>query len=109
MVTRGRVVKIGVGKFSAVLGLCQGTASGEMGVTRISPSNPRPGGETSIGTLPKFRKQETSKSRSARKLRRRKWSSYRRRWRITWFNGDGFSFRGLSFSKDHLWLSLRCS
>jgi len=30
-------------------------------VTRISPSNPRPGGENSAGTLPKFRKQETSK------------------------------------------------
>jgi hypothetical protein len=59
-VTRGGVVKIGVGKSSAVLGLRQGTASEERGVTRISPSNPRPGGENSAGTLPKFRKRETS-------------------------------------------------
>ena len=44
-----------------VVGLRQGTASEERGVTRISPSNPRPGGENSAGTLPKFRKQETSK------------------------------------------------
>jgi hypothetical protein len=50
----------GVGKSSAVLGLRQGTASGERGVTRISPSSPRPGGENSAGTLPKFRKRETS-------------------------------------------------
>jgi hypothetical protein len=59
-VTRGGVVKLGVGKSSVVLGLRQGTASGERGVTRISPSNPRPGGENSVGTLPKFRKRETS-------------------------------------------------
>jgi hypothetical protein len=59
-VTRGGVVKLGVGKSSVVLGLRQGTASGERGVTRISPSNPRPGGENSAGTLPKFRKRETS-------------------------------------------------
>jgi len=58
-VTRGGAVKIGVGKFSAVLGLRQGTASEERGVTRISPSSPRPGGEKSAGTLPKFRKRET--------------------------------------------------
>jgi hypothetical protein len=50
----------GVGKSSVVLGLRQGTTSGERGVTRISPSNPRPGGENSAGTLPKFRKRETS-------------------------------------------------
>jgi hypothetical protein len=50
----------GVGKSSVVLGLCQGTASEERGVTRISPSDPRPGGENSAGTLPKFRKWETS-------------------------------------------------
>jgi hypothetical protein len=31
----------------------------ERGVTRISLSNPRPGGENSAGTLPKFRKRET--------------------------------------------------
>jgi hypothetical protein len=55
------VVKIGVGKSSAVTGLRQGTTSKERGVTRISPSSPRPGGENSAGTLPKFRKRETSK------------------------------------------------
>jgi hypothetical protein len=44
-VTRGGAVNPGVGKSSVVLGLCQGTTSGEMGVTRISPSNPRPGGK----------------------------------------------------------------
>jgi hypothetical protein len=49
----------GVGKSSVVVGLRQGTASEERGVTRISPSNPRPGGENSAGTLPKFRKRET--------------------------------------------------
>jgi hypothetical protein len=32
----------------------------ERGVTRISPSDTRPGGENSAGTLPKFRKRETS-------------------------------------------------
>jgi len=54
--------KLGVGKSSVVLGLCQGTSSGETGVTRISPSSPRLGEETSTGTLPKFRKWETSES-----------------------------------------------
>jgi hypothetical protein len=58
-VTRG-VVKLGVGKSFVVLGPRQGTASGKGGVTRISPSNPRLGGENSTGTLPKFRKRETS-------------------------------------------------
>jgi hypothetical protein len=38
----------------------QGTTEGERGVTRIYPSNPRPGGENSAGTLSKFRKRETS-------------------------------------------------
>ena len=47
IVTRGGVVKLGVGKSSVVLGLCQGTTSGERGVIRISPSNPRLGGENS--------------------------------------------------------------
>jgi hypothetical protein len=51
----------GVGKSSVVMGLRQGMDSKERGVTRISPSNPRPGGENSAGTLPKFRKWETSK------------------------------------------------
>ena len=32
----------------------------EGGVTRISPSDTRPGGENLAGTLPKFRKRETS-------------------------------------------------
>jgi hypothetical protein len=54
-VTRGGVVKS-----SAVQGLRQGTTSGERGVTRISPSNPRPRGENSAGTLPKFKKRKTS-------------------------------------------------
>jgi hypothetical protein len=58
-VTRGGVVKLGVGKSSVLLGLCQSTASGERGVTRVSPSNAIPGGENSTGTLPKFRKRET--------------------------------------------------
>jgi hypothetical protein len=48
-----------VGKYSEVLGLNHGTTSGERGVTRISPSNPRPGGENSTGTLPKFKIRET--------------------------------------------------
>jgi hypothetical protein len=59
-ITRGGVVKIGVGKSSMVLGLRQSRALGEREVTRISPSNPRLGGENSAGTLPKFRKRETS-------------------------------------------------
>jgi hypothetical protein len=58
-VTRGGAVHIGVGKSSIVWGLRQGTTVGERGVTRISPSNPRPGGENSVGTLLKFRKRET--------------------------------------------------
>ena len=51
----------GVGKSSVVLGLCQGTVSEERRVTRISPSNPRPGGENSAGTLPKFRERKPLK------------------------------------------------
>ena len=51
-----------VGKYSIVLGLCQGIALEERGVIRISPSNPRSGGENSAGTLLKFRKQETSEN-----------------------------------------------
>jgi hypothetical protein len=30
-------------------------------VTRVSPSSPKPGGENSAGTLPKFRKQRLQK------------------------------------------------
>jgi hypothetical protein len=55
----GGVVKPGVGKSSEVLGLDHGTTSGEKGVTRISSSNPGPGGENSTGTLPKFKVRET--------------------------------------------------
>jgi hypothetical protein len=53
------VVKPGVGKYPEALGLNHGTISGDRGVTRISPSNPRPGGENSTGTLPKFKVRET--------------------------------------------------
>jgi hypothetical protein len=59
-IIRGGVVKLGEGKYSMVLSLHQGTTLGERGVTRISPSNPIPGGEKLVGTLPKFRKRETS-------------------------------------------------
>jgi hypothetical protein len=58
-ITRGGVVKIGVGKYSTVLGLRQITTSKERGVTRVSPSNLRLGGENSTGTLLKFKKEET--------------------------------------------------
>jgi hypothetical protein len=61
-ITRGGEINLGVGKSSVVLCLRQGTALGERGVTRISPSNPRLEGEISTGTLPKFRKWETSES-----------------------------------------------
>jgi len=59
-VIRGGVVKIGVGKYFMVLGLRQSTTSEERGVTRVYPSNPRPGGENSAAIVPKFRKRETS-------------------------------------------------
>jgi hypothetical protein len=55
----GGVKKLGVGKSSVVLGLDQGTTSGEKGVTRISLPDTRPGGENSTGTLPKFKVLET--------------------------------------------------
>jgi hypothetical protein len=55
----GGVVNLGVGKYPEVLGLNHGTTSGDRGVTRISPSNPRPGGENSTRTLPKFKVRET--------------------------------------------------
>jgi putative protein kinase ArgK-like GTPase of G3E family len=51
----GGVVKPGVGKSSEIPILNQATTSGEIGVTNISPSNPRSGGEKSIGTLPNFK------------------------------------------------------
>ena len=55
----GGVVKPGVGKSSEALGLNHGMTSGDIGVTMVSPSNPRPGGENSTGTLPKFKVRET--------------------------------------------------
>jgi hypothetical protein len=53
------MTKGGVGKSYMVSGLCQGTVSGERGVTRFRPSGLRPGEEKSTGTLPKFKKRET--------------------------------------------------
>jgi hypothetical protein len=49
------------------------------------------------------------KKRFVRKLRRRKWIFYRRIWQITWFSGGSFSFKDLSFSDNHLWISFKCS
>jgi hypothetical protein len=48
-----------VGKSSKVLGLNHFTTSGETGVSNISPSKPRLGGEKSTGKLPKFKFLET--------------------------------------------------
>jgi hypothetical protein len=45
--TGGGVVKPGVGKYFEVLSLNHGTTSVEMGVTKLSPSNPRLGEEKS--------------------------------------------------------------
>jgi len=55
----GGLVKPGVGKSSEVLRLNHGTTSVEKGVKKLSPSNPRPKGENSTGTLPKFKVWET--------------------------------------------------
>jgi hypothetical protein len=55
-----------VEKSSVVLDLRQGTASEERGVTRIYPSNPRSGAENSAGTLPKFKKWDTSEGGRSR-------------------------------------------
>jgi hypothetical protein len=52
---RGGVVKPRVGKSYEVLGLNHYTTSGEIGVSNISPSNSRLGGEKSTGKLPKFK------------------------------------------------------
>jgi hypothetical protein len=57
-----RVVNLGVGKYFVVLGLRQGTTSGDRGVTKSFPSGPKPGEENSTRTLPKFRKRETAKT-----------------------------------------------
>jgi hypothetical protein len=54
------VITGGVVKSYETRGLFGNTASREGGVTRISPSDTRPGGENSAGTLPKLRKRETS-------------------------------------------------
>jgi hypothetical protein len=53
------IVKPGVGKYPKVLGLSQGTTSGEMGVSKLSPSKPRPGEEKTTGKIPKFKALET--------------------------------------------------
>jgi hypothetical protein len=53
------IVKHGVGKYPKVLVLSQGTTSGEMGVSKLSPSKPRPGEDKTIGKLPKFKVLET--------------------------------------------------
>jgi hypothetical protein len=55
----GGVVKLEVEKSSETLVLIHSVISGERGVTRISPSNPRPGGKNSTRTLPKFKLRET--------------------------------------------------
>jgi hypothetical protein len=53
------VIKPGVGYSSKVLVLYQGTTLGEIGVTKISPSNPKPRGENSTQTIPNFKLRET--------------------------------------------------
>jgi hypothetical protein len=53
------IVKPGVGKSPKVLGLSQGTTSGETGVSKFSPSKPRPGEEKTTGKPPKFKAIET--------------------------------------------------
>jgi hypothetical protein len=47
--------------------------------------------------------------RPIKNLRRRKWSSYKRRWRITWFGAGKLFFGGLSFPEHHFWIRFRCS
>jgi hypothetical protein len=53
------VIKPRVAYSSKVLFLDQGTTSGEIGMTKTSPSNSKPGGEKSTGKLPKFKLRET--------------------------------------------------
>jgi hypothetical protein len=50
-----------VGRSSEVWSLYQDTTSGEIGVTNIYPSNPKPGGENSTETLSNFKLWETPK------------------------------------------------
>ena len=102
-----RVVTLGMGKYFAVLGLHQGTTSEERGVTRVSPSNPRPRVKLSRN-IPEIQETRNLRKGSVKKLRRRKWSSYRRIWWITQFSSGSFFFRGLSFSENHLRISFRC-
>ena len=57
---RGGVVKYGVGKSSKVKSLSfHFTTLGEKGVSKLSPSKPRIGGEKSAGKLPKLKFLET--------------------------------------------------
>jgi hypothetical protein len=65
-------------------------------------------GKLNMNTF-KIQEMGNFKKTSTGKLRRRKWSFYRRRWKITWFNGGRFSFRGLSFYDNHLRISFKCS
>jgi hypothetical protein len=53
------IVKYGVGKYPKVIGLSQGTTSRETGVSKLSPSKPRPEEEKTTGKLPKFNALET--------------------------------------------------
>jgi hypothetical protein len=53
------IVKHGVGKSPKVLGLSQGTNSGEMGVSKLSPSKLRPWEEKTTTKIPKFKALET--------------------------------------------------
>jgi len=55
----GGVVKTKVGNYSKLLGLNHFTISGEIGVSKLSPSKKRLGGEKSIGKLQKFKLLET--------------------------------------------------
>jgi hypothetical protein len=58
---------------------------------------------------PKIQEMRSFRKRSIKKLRRRKWSSYRRIWWITWFDDKSLSFRDISFPENHLRISFRCS
>jgi len=57
--TRGGVVKPGVGKSPKVLGLSHGTISGETRVSKISPSKTRPREEKLAEKISKFKFLET--------------------------------------------------
>jgi hypothetical protein len=102
-VIRGGVAKLGVGKSVVVLGPRQGTTSGGFSLQFHTGR-----GKCSRNT-PEIQETGNFRKRSARKLRRRKWSFYRRIWWITWFGSGSFSFRGLSFPENHLRISYKCS